>query len=98
MATAAMTRATAFGLDIWSDEQLAVLEGARAARTGRSLDVTIDRHGFAARRWPADSELIGRLPGPGTRDEFTVHADEQQGWRLRGGTTASTGSPPTACG
>lgn len=85
MASAAMIRATAFGLDIWSDEQLAVLEGARAAQTGRSLDLTIDRYGFAAREWPAGSALIGRRPGPAGRDEFTIHADEQAGWRLRGG-------------
>jgi HPr kinase/phosphorylase len=79
-----MTRATVFGLDVWSDEPIEMLAGARAHATGRHLVLTLDRQEMPAREWPPGTELIGRHIDPNGRTVFAVQADVEEGWRLSG--------------
>jgi hypothetical protein len=82
----AMTRASVFGIDVWSGEPLELLSGARAQSTGRDLVVRIERTGIAAREWPAASRLIGQRLGPDGETVFAISAseEEEEGWRLWG--------------
>jgi hypothetical protein len=83
-AVTGMTRATVFGVDVWSDQGLAVLSGSRAPATGRPLTVTVERQGMSVGEGPVGSRLLGRRLGPEGRPVFTVRADAQEGWCLAG--------------
>jgi HPr kinase/phosphorylase len=79
----AMARATVFGLDVWSEEQLAVLSGAQAPDTGRVLDVLVDRRSNAA-AWPGDGALISAQHEPDGTFALRIEAHEEAGFQLRG--------------
>ena len=78
-----MTCSTVFGLDVRSDEQIAVLEGARAKRTGRVLDVLVDRRRGVA-DWPAGGEMISVQRDREGSLVVRIDAHAQAGYRLSG--------------
>src|SRR5271165_3791795 len=79
----AMTRATVFGLDVWSDEAVAPLQGACARSTGRVLDVLIDRRPDIS-NWPTDAKLISAQSEPDGSFAVRIDAHAEAGYRLSG--------------
>jgi hypothetical protein len=75
-------RSTVFGLDVWADRQLAYLRGARAASTGRVLDMLVDRQGHTD--WPAHARLISSQENPDGTLEIMIEADSEAGFLLGG--------------
>jgi hypothetical protein len=79
-----MGRQTAFGVDVWSDRPLEVLEGSRARATGRSLDLMVDGRAPIGPGWAPEPRLIGRQRRGDGSTVFAVAADEREGWLLSG--------------
>lgn len=77
-----MQRSTVFGVDVWADQPPAYLRGARAAPTGRALDMLLDRRG--ATRWPAQARLISGQENPDGTLEIRIEADPEAGFLLGG--------------
>jgi hypothetical protein len=77
-----MTSATVFGLDVWSEEPLPYLQGARAPRTGRVLDVLVDHRGYTG--WEPGAKLISaQLDRDGT-PAIRIEAHPDAGYQLSG--------------
>jgi hypothetical protein len=51
-------RATVFGLDVHAESPLALLDGAAAQPTGRTLQLTVASEHELASRWPGSAELV----------------------------------------
>jgi hypothetical protein len=79
---AQMHRSTVFGLDVWADRPLSYLEGARAERTGRVLDLLLDRAGHTS--WPADARTISAQEGPDGTVAIRIESDPEAGFLLTG--------------
>jgi len=78
-----MSANTVFGLDVWSDESLPCLHGASAARTGRVLDILIDRRDGVG-DWPLDAQLISAQRQADGTFAVLIEAHAQAGYRLWG--------------
>ncbi len=79
-----MSRATVLGLDVWSDDPLRYLEGARAQATGRSLDVMVDRRACTDLAWPRRAELVSLQRRQDGSEVFRIEAHHETGYLLRG--------------
>jgi len=77
-----MSRRTVFGLDVWSEEPLAYLDGARAPATGRVLDVLLDRKGLT--HWPQDAELISAQAEADGTLAIRIDSHPEAGYLLSG--------------
>ena len=77
------TEATVFGLDVRADRPLPFLETARAAPTGRPLEVSLVEDGVEA-EWPEGVELISDERGPGGAVSFQIGRSDEAGYRFRG--------------
>jgi len=79
-----MRRTTVFGLDVWADDPLPYLQGARTAATGRSLDVLVEHRGVDVLEWPHDGELISAQLQPDGTVGVGIEAHEEAGYLLWG--------------
>jgi len=77
-----MTSSTVFGLDVWADEPPAYLRAARAKRTGRVLDVLLDREGHTD--WPAAARLISAQENSDGTVAIRIEAHQEAGFMLSG--------------
>ena len=84
MAAGTTMRSTVFGIDVWTQDAVEVLHGARAAATGRRLELQVEAAGEDGLAWPAEARQLGILREPGGRVVFTVEADPRTGYLLRG--------------
>ncbi len=84
MAQVVGRRATAFGLDIDSQETLAFLEGSSVAPTGRAVAVSVEAEGAARGSWPEDSELICDERTPGGGVNFRIESHPHSGYLIAG--------------
>jgi hypothetical protein len=78
------TRATAFGLDVWSDAPVAFLAGACAQATGRTLELSRREGGVRALGWPSAAELVSEQREPGGAINFRIERHPQRGYLLSG--------------
>jgi hypothetical protein len=77
-----MARATVFGLDVYSEKPLGYLGPARASRTGRVLDVLVDRAGRT--EWPSEAKLISGQERPDGALAIRIEAHPDAGYQLSG--------------
>ena len=77
-----MSRVTAFGLDVYSEEPIAYLRGPEAPRTGRVLDVLIDHRGHTS--WPRQARLISAQSAGDGPLQITIEAHHEAGYQLAG--------------
>lgn len=73
---------TAFGLDIETELPLALLDGASARRTGRTLDVSVSE-GLGL-RWPASSRRLCDDFQPDGSLVYKIEADPDAGYLISG--------------
>ena len=79
-----MSRATVLGLDVWSDDPLRYLQGARSQATGRSLDVMVDRRACTDLAWPRRAELLSLQSRQDGSEVLRIEAHHETGYMLRG--------------
>lgn len=77
-------RATVFGLDVLGRPLPSVLEGARAAATGRRLQVSQIDRAEARRSWPDDATTICRQARRDGSEYFAIEAHPRAGYRVWG--------------
>jgi hypothetical protein len=80
----ARTRATVFGIDVWSDAPLAFLAGARAQATGRTLELSRRAGGIGALGWPSGAELISEQHEPDGAINFRIESHPDRGYLISG--------------
>jgi hypothetical protein len=80
----ARTRATAFGVDVWSDAPLAFLAGARAQATGRTLELDCRAGGVRSLGWPSEAELISEQREPDGAINFRIESHPDRGYLISG--------------
>jgi hypothetical protein len=82
LTSTATARATVFGLDVCSEEGVAVLAGAQAAATGRCVQLLVDPAGEV--RWPPGASPLGEVRRSDGSLLFGVEAHADAGWLLHG--------------
>jgi hypothetical protein len=75
------TRATAFGLDLRSDEDLSFVAGTAARPTGRPLEISLSGEAPA---WPAAARLMSDQRLPDRSVNFRIESDPGAGYRIWG--------------
>lgn len=80
----AMSSATVFGLDVWSDQLPEAVIGSRAQLTGRSLDLTIDRRDDVETGLSPGASLLGMQRDADGEVLFRVEHDCEAGYLLGG--------------
>jgi hypothetical protein len=79
------THATVFGLDVRADSHLPFLDGAVAAATGRTLEMSLaDACEPPAGAWPDDGELLCDQREPDGTVGFRIEAHAHAGYRIWG--------------
>jgi hypothetical protein len=79
-------RATAFGLDVHADRQLAFLQGTRATPSQRCLRVSV---GALGSPWSQDARTICTQTRDDGAERFRIEADPQAGYLIWGATGGS---------
>jgi hypothetical protein len=77
-------RATAFGLDLYSETPLSFLEGSVASPTGRTLEISVLAGDAAKLDWPRDAELVCDERQPDGSVNFRIEAHPQAGYLTSG--------------
>jgi hypothetical protein len=80
----AITSATVFGLDVWSDQLPQAVARSRAQPTGRSLDLTIDRRDDVDIGLSPGASLLGMQRGTQGEVLFRVERHCEAGYLLGG--------------
>jgi hypothetical protein len=78
------SRATAFGLDVHTRTPIRLLRGARAAATGRTLELTVGEHDARADRWPDGAELVCDQREVDGSVSFRIEHDASAGYLIEG--------------
>jgi hypothetical protein len=73
-------RATAFGLDLYSETPLSFLEGSVASPTGRTLEISVLAADAAKLAWPQSAELVCDERQPDGSVNFQIEAHPQAGY------------------
>jgi hypothetical protein len=79
-----LTTATVFGIDVWSDQLPEVVARSRSPLTGRSLDLTIDRHEGTETGLAPGAGLLGIQRGEDGEMLFSVERHTEDGYLLSG--------------
>jgi hypothetical protein len=77
-------RATAFGLDVQTRAPVRLLRGARAAPTGRALELIVDEHETRAKHWPDGAELVCDQREVDGSVSFRIEHDARAGYLIEG--------------
>jgi hypothetical protein len=77
-------RATAFGLDLYSELPLSFLEGSAAMPTGRALSISVLASDAAQLDWPESAELVCDERQPDGGEIFQIEAHPEAGYLISG--------------
>jgi hypothetical protein len=77
-------RATAFGLDVCTRMPIRLLRGARAAATGRALELIVGEHDARADRWADHAQLVCDQREVDGSVSFRIERDTSAGYLIEG--------------
>jgi hypothetical protein len=77
-------RATAFGLDLYSESPLSFLGGSMARPTGRTLEISVLAGDAAKLDWPEPAELVCDERQPDGSVNFQIEAHPEAGYLISG--------------